>query len=219
MQETSSPGRDHHALAARFVSQRIHRLTNAGNESATKASLAKLRRGAGKEPGSLPELFSETLFGMPEALAGTGPEPSRGEWAIHIALTLFALHQQGKDIKTKPMHQTGQRLGSAMRILARKPEDESRVKRRFDQVLTADSPEELAHHLRGLVQLLKAADIPLDYASLATDLYFMQVQTARDGVRLRWGRDYYASTFTDGSDLNQETKETTEGEKENHENQ
>ena len=106
-----------------------------------------------------------------------------------------------------------------MRILARKPEDESRVKRRFDQVLTADSPEELAHHLRGLVQLLKAADIPLDYASLAMDLYFMQVQRARDGVRLRWGRDYYASTFTDGSDLNQVTKETTEGEKENHENQ
>ncbi len=213
MQQYTPRERGNPSLAAAFVKRKIHRLTGSGNEAAVRASLARLRRGIGKEPGSLPDLWEETLSGMPEPLAGAGAQPSYGEWAIHIALTLFALHQQGKDLKRKTMHQDGQRLGMAVRRLIQSPDEETRVKRRFDLVVTADSPEEISHHLRGVVQLLKASDIPLDYAALTRDLYLMQFPEARDGVRLGWGRDFYAGTFA----KNTETEESTEGESENNE--
>ena len=203
--------------AAWFTRQRITRMQNAGNDSLIRASLARLRRGIGKEPGSLPELWGETLEGLPADLAGQSGRPSTGEWAVYIALTLYALHQQGKDIKKECMHQEGQRLGLALRKLIHDEEDEQRIKRRFDQVVTADSPQELSHYLRTLVQLLKAGDVPLDYGSLASDLYLTQIPDARDGIRLQWGRDFYRVTFTKDLDETQDLdQENTEGE-ENHE--
>jgi len=171
-----------------FVKQKIIQLSESRNESAVKATLAKLRRGIGKEPGSMPELWEITFDGLPEALAGKGDSPSRGERAVHTALTLFALHQQGKE---KLMSADGNSLGISMRKLIKDDEEEKRIKRRFDAAATSASVEEFSHHLRGLVQLLKAADIPLDYPALTEDLYWFQFAEQRDAVRLRWGRDFY----------------------------
>ena len=70
-------------------------------------------------------------------------------------------------------------------------EDEKRIKRRFDAAATSDSLDEISHHLRGLIQLLKDKDITLDYPALTEDLYWFQFPEARDSVRLRWGRDFY----------------------------
>jgi len=173
-----------------FVGHRIEALTR-GGESATRASLAMLRRGIGRSPGSTPELWSATFGGLPEDLMGTGSSPTRAEWAVHTALTLYALHQQGKSPRERPMHQEGRRLGMAVRELVRSDKDEERVKRRFDAVATSDGLMELSNHLRGLVQLLKSEEIPLDYAQLAEDLYRYQFPDARNSVRLNWGRDFY----------------------------
>jgi CRISPR system Cascade subunit CasB len=177
--------------ARAFVKRKICQLSQSGNESMTKAALARLRRGVGKAPGSIPELWAQTLEGLPEALAGSGSEPSRGEWAVHTALTLYALHQQGKDIKTKCMSKEGETFGISLRGLIKTEEDELRVKRRFDAAATADGLDEFSHHLRGLVQLLKAEDIPLDYPALTEDLFWFQFPSIRDSVKLRWGRDFY----------------------------
>ena len=59
-----------------------------------------------------------------------------------------------------------------------------------------------------LAELLRAAkpdSIPLDYPQLAEDLYQYQVVDGAPNVRLRWGRDLYASP----------TEKTKENEKEN----
>lgn len=206
------------AQVGSYVQQKIYQLSESNNASLTRATLARLRRGIGKPPGSLPDLWGEVFLGMGENLAGKGMQPSYAEWAIYLSITLFALHQQSKDIKDHPMHLPSQRLGHAVRKLVHSAEDETRVKRRFDQVVTADSPEEIAHHLRGVIQLLRAQDVPLDYASLASDLYLMQIPEARDGVRLRWGRDYYASTFAKPDHDQKDTQaEKTEGETQNEE--
>lgn len=180
---------DNGALAGAFVGHKIKELARQ-NDSSTKATLAKLRRGIGRVPGSVPELWQATMEGLPEALCGTG-DPTIGEWAVHTSLTLFALHQQGKDIKSQCMSREGTSLGMAVRGLVKNDDDMARVKRRFDAAATADSPTEFAHHLRGLVQLLKSEDIPLDYAALTRDLYWFQIPQARDRVRLNWGRDFY----------------------------
>lgn len=82
---------------------------------------------------------------------------------------------------------------------------ESSVLRRFNALATADSIPEVSHHLRGMIQLLRREGIPLDYPQLAEDLYQYQFVDGAPNVRLRWGRDLYASP----------TEKTKENEKEN----
>ena len=56
---------------------------------------------------------------------------------------------------------------------------------------SSQSVDELAHHLRVMVQLFKQASVPLDYAMLAEDIYRFEMDSERDRVRLSWGQDYY----------------------------
>lgn len=178
-------------LVKTFVKRRIAELTNSENEAAVRAKLANLRRGIGKAPGSLPKLWDVTLEGMPEVLYSRDGTPTQAEWAVYTALTLFALHQQGRAIKQEPMSMENMPLGAAVHRLVRSEEDIARVKRRFDAAVTAEDIDEFVYHLRGIVQLLKSEGIPLDYPALAAELYFFQFDGARDKVRLRWGQDFF----------------------------
>lgn len=182
---------DQSLLIKNYVKQKISSIAGNNNESAVRTILANLRRGIGESPGSIPALWEITFNGFPEALRGKDDSPSKGEWAIHTALTLYALHQQGKSIKHSPMNQDGISLGTSLRRLISNDDDEKRVKRRFDAAATSDSLEEISHHLRGLVNLLKSQDVPLDYSSLASELYWFQNPDYRDSVRLGWGREFY----------------------------
>lgn len=184
----------------RLTQQKVERLLT--EDAWSRAMLAKLRRGIGKQPGELPELFEILFSDMPEELYGQGDEPSYAEWAIYTSLTLFALHQQGKD-KDRPMSaggkiegkNTGNSLGAAVGCLVKQDrEREPAIKRRFDAVLTASEFTEFAHHARGLIQLLRGVDITLDYPRFAVDLYWYQFDEIRNRIRLRWGEDYYRIT-------------------------
>ena len=84
-------------------------------ENQRRAELAKLRRGIGHAPGELPELWGGLLQGMPASFYGTNG-PSHEEWAVYLALTLYALHQQSNDIVC--VSQPGCTLGRAVRRLA-----------------------------------------------------------------------------------------------------
>ena len=143
---------------------------------------------------------------MPESFQGRSA-PSAAEWAVYLALTLYAMHQQGND---RPMNCPGNTLGRAVRQLAERNSagqdwTEASVLRRFNALATADSMPEVSHHLRGMIQLLRREEIPLDYPQLAEDLYQYQFVDGAPNVRLRWGRDLYASP----------TEKTKENEKEN----
>lgn len=163
----------------------------------SRAMMAKLRRGIGKQPGELPELFEILLGDMPDELYGKGDDPSYSEWAIYTALTLFALHQQGKEhpmsVGGKPDNKyAGNSLGAAVGYLVKQDrEREPAIKRRFDAVATSNEFTELAHHARSLIQLLKAGDVSLDYPHFAEDLFWYQFDEKRNKVRLHWGEDYY----------------------------
>ena len=174
-----------------YVKYQISRLSGSSNEAAVRATLARMRRGIGNKPGSIPALWDVTLNGLDESLTSKAGEPTMGEWAVHTALTLYALHQQGKDIQQNAMSKDKNTLGISLRKLIQNEEDEKRIKRRFDAAATSDSLEEFSHHLRGLIQLLKTQDIPLDYPALAEDLYWFQLSEVRDSIKLRWGRDFY----------------------------
>jgi CRISPR system Cascade subunit CasB len=116
-------------------------------------------------------------------------------------MTLYALHQQSK---TTAMHEAavagraGNSLGTAVARLLRTADDPSRrrdpdrvasLRRRFNALVTASTTAELVHHLRGLVQQLRAHDISLGYGRLAADLVAFQNPNRVDVVRRRWARD------------------------------
>lgn len=174
-----------------------------------RAELAQLRRGVGHAPGEIPELWGSFLSEMPEELQGI-KTASHAEWAIYMALTYYALHQQGNEVN---MNREGYGLGRAVRELAERNTsvqdwESSSVLRRFNALATARDIHEISHHLRGLIQLLRSAKgggIPLDYPRLATELYGLQCDRAESlhlsaDIKLRWGQDLYRNRNKEASE-------------------
>lgn len=181
---------------AQFTARKLKQLKSQAGESAFRSTLAHLRRGVGYVPGEMPQLWGFFLDGMPEGWMGDR-KPSRAEWAVYTALTLFALHQQGQDPEKEWMSQSEATLGKSAARLIGSEEDEGRISRRFYALATAASMEELSHHMRGMVQLLRSKGIPLDYPALAEDLFWYQQPNFQAQVRLRWGQDFYRRTLTE----------------------
>lgn len=163
-------------------------------ENTCRAQLAELRRGVGRIPGDIPALWGMIFTDLPEEFYSKNSDPSAAEWAIYLALTMFACHQQGHDFKTEWMYAEGIRFGTAVRKLAPMNEDTDedlkRIRNRFNRIITAADMPELAHHLHSMVSLLRGNAIPLDYTDLAIDLYRYHFHAARAGVRLKWGQDF-----------------------------
>ena len=82
------------SVISQYVFNQINSILEQKNNSGGRARLARLRRGIGKAPGELPELWGEFLNGLPEELFRKNEALKNAEWAIYISLTLFALHQQ-----------------------------------------------------------------------------------------------------------------------------
>lgn len=180
-----------------YTTAKIARILGNHDQGAQKAQLAELRRGVGKEPGDMPALWGAFLEGIPEELVSVSGTASPAEWSIYTALTLFALHQQGHDPNTDPMHQKGNSFGRAVAGIATSEDEEKRILRRFNMIATSTERTETAHHLRGMIQLLGAAGISLDYGALAEDLYWYQFLNSQAKVRLRWGQDFYMNRKDD----------------------
>lgn len=153
-----------------YVYGQITLLADNMKNSGGKAMLAKLRRGAGKTPGELPELWGLFLNNIPDEMMSKNGEPTRAEWAIYLSLTLFALHQQGN---SDSVHAEKISLGKAAALLMNEPTDDERerILRRFGPVVTAKDMSELSHHMRCLIELIRSKGIKLDYVMLAKDIY------------------------------------------------
>ena len=174
----------------KYVYGQIALLTENMKYSGGKAMLANLRRGAGKTPGELPELWGIFLNGIPGEMLSRNGEPTKEEWAIYISLTLYALHQQGN---SESIHKDGIGFGKAAAMLMNEQTDKERerVLRRFGPAVTANDMYELSHHMRCLIELMRNKGIKLDYAMLAKDIYDFQFSEGKKKVQLRWGQDFY----------------------------
>jgi len=162
-----------------FVSRKIAMLDR--EEPYSKAACAKLRRAIGKLPKETPDVWDITLHGAP------GDEKSAK--AIHTCLALYALHRQGK---TESMSDNETGFGSAIsKLVAINPENEIAIRRRFNAVATSSEFAELAHHARGLIQLLKSNEIKMDYPRFAGELYNFQFVERANDIRFKWGKEFY----------------------------
>jgi CRISPR type I-E-associated protein CasB/Cse2 len=186
----------------------------------SERGLRALREGLGREPGTVAGMRYLHRVELTDT-ARAGDLLPRTYLAEHAALTLFGLHQHGA---AQPVHRPGVGLGTACRTLrahlaaeadtppGRRPaaagEDgvAGPVRRRLAAAATALDLEELVHHLRGLVPLLRRADVGLDYTRLHRDL--CDWQTERHGRVLRaWGLQY-TDPITGGEDDRPSDRET-----------
>ncbi len=159
--------------------------------AAVAGALAALRSGQGRPAGSVPGMWRYYT-----TLSADGRQTSRLD-AEHIALSLWAAHQQGRSPRTDPMHRPAIGLGAGLAALHRSGRySQAAVDRRVSAAATASSRAELAQHLRGLVQQLRVIGQPLDYDRLVADLGFWDNPEGRARVQRRWGGGYFASPGT-----------------------
>ncbi|MFF9204514.1 type I-E CRISPR-associated protein Cse2/CasB [Streptomyces sp. NPDC014986] len=168
------------------------------DRSPAVAALARLRRGAGREAGEVPDLWSlidtDPLHTSAEGTRSLSEqELVRAENALHAALTLWAFHQQSRGVPVHRRH-TRERpggLGAAVRRLMPADGVDEPVRKRLVRAGTAPDLVTLAQRLRDIVALLRRDDIPLDYALLAGQLYLWQWPDGPAAVRRRWGRSFH----------------------------
>ncbi|CAL9573646.1 type I-E CRISPR-associated protein Cse2/CasB [Streptomyces sp. enrichment culture] len=162
------------------------------------AALARLRRGAGREAGELPDLWSlidlGPLHDPQDGVRRLGElELERAENAVHAALTLWAFHQQSRGDGMHRRHSderpTG--LGAAVRRLMPTDGVDEPVRKRLVRAGTAPDLVTLTRRLRDLVSLLRRDNIPLDYGLLAAQLYTWQWPDGPTAVRGAWGRSFH----------------------------
>ncbi|MFI1956016.1 type I-E CRISPR-associated protein Cse2/CasB [Streptomyces xinghaiensis] len=214
---------------------------------AAVAAVARLRREAGRDAYASPtgwglddletltEIREERRQEEEEHREGQAPprryfSPYAREWeerrqeredkAVHLAVTLWALHQQS--LRDEPMHVPGWPLGRAVRRLAqgktgtqdldqaqengagpagdgteREPEPEpveevsQTIRKRFVRIGTSTDVDVLGTRLREMVLLLRASRIPLDYERLADQICRWQDEEHQDDVRRGWGREFH----------------------------
>lgn len=176
---------------AEFVRRKIHWLDQVdGGNADARAALATLRRGLGKSPAEIPEVWAVTMT-WENADGADAASDSRADWAVHTALTLYARHRQGKN---GSMNDDGSSFGAAMGALRRHDADKAQsVVRRFNAAVTSEDLAEFSRHALGAVQLLRAADFAakIDYPAFAADLFVYQFPALRDDIVLKWGRDFW----------------------------
>ncbi|MEU5002052.1 type I-E CRISPR-associated protein Cse2/CasB [Streptomyces sp. NPDC021622] len=177
-----------------LVDDQIRRLQQGylADRSAAVATLARLRRGAGRAPMAVPDLWGlidlSELSADPQ-LAGEDAQV-RAQNAAYAALTLWALHQQSRQ---KPMHRRdGLGLGGAVRRLMPGNDIDEPVRKRFVRAGAAPTWDALTVRLREVVTLLRREEITLDYALLADQLHTWQHPHRRAAVRDAWGRSFHA---------------------------
>ncbi|GAA4898990.1 type I-E CRISPR-associated protein Cse2/CasB [Streptomonospora salina] len=181
-----------------FVDERVREIQYGylQDRSDAVATLAQLRRGAGKTVAEVPELWGLTLDDrfytraprVPDA--DTGGDPA--EEAAHVALTLYGVHQQSR--REDRMHQRGRDLGGAVRRLMPPGDIDEPVRRRFVQAGTAHDLPSLAYRLREIVVLLRREAVALDYGLLADRIHRFQQPGGRTTVRAAWGRAFHAAS-------------------------
>lgn len=189
-----------------LVNGRVETLQNAVVVSGApwgRAVLANLRKATQREPGSMQEIWDWTQCPADEYFSD---EPTKEEWAVHGAMCLYAVHQQGQGQK---INRSGQGLGGAVRQLAGDDtRPDSPLRRRFARVMTAASINEALYHLRGLISQFRSAQPPIgvDYGMLADDLYSLQFPDGPAKVRLRWSRQYYRTPEVGPKNTKEESK-------------
>ncbi|MFG6303148.1 type I-E CRISPR-associated protein Cse2/CasB [Corynebacterium hesseae] len=180
----------------------ILRSPNHSQSAQARATLARLRKYASVPLNDQPLALEEVLLSLHPPLSekelGRGNAPSASESAAFHALVMFGIHMQSA---TTDAHVEGQSFARACGRFFAQSESQS-TKPRFDAMLVSRDEASRLIHIRSLITLLRGAKIGFDYGQFAQDLRILSARTStqadqnrRQGVLLRWGRDFAAGAF------------------------
>lgn len=154
-----------------------------------RGTLAALRRGLLLEPHQFYELFRVVPAWVVE-----GKSRAEVERQLMVA-ALFAFHRG--TFATEQLEERWRNLGESLRELARRravPDEDGKweipeaLKRRMDALLAAHS-DDLFSHLRQMIRMLAAEDIPVDWDALLSDIRRWDSEDRR--VQWGWSRSFY----------------------------
>jgi CRISPR system Cascade subunit CasB len=141
------------------------------------ATLAALRRGVGRQPGTVPEMHQYVVPWLPESA------PPWVRDAHYLVASLFAYH--GASVREGNM-------GDHFRALVRFGESRDAVERRFSSLLGVDQ-EELYLHLWKNVAYLKGKGIGINWRQL---LYDAMYWGHSDGfVQEQWAAAFWSRRY------------------------
>lgn len=176
------------------VSRIIIQLESVRESSSGKAALANLRNSIGRPLSQTIDIWPIIFDQIPESFLGRDGKLTNEEKAILTTLQMYALHQQGRDDSVNRKSEKGQwnNIGMSLKSL-RIESDTVSIDRRFNMMITSSTFEELTHHLRQLVRILKSKDpkATIDYARLGDDLYWY-LRDEDEKIRLKWAKAFYS---------------------------
>lgn len=133
--------------------------------------------------------------------------PTITETAIYTALCCYAIFQQGTDqkvfgsIQEEDEAERGQKLFSALRKISNltsKMDEATKTSldKRVDMTLAMSNPTSVINSVVHLLRILKSKNnnvqVKVDFAQLASDLFFIQLnRTNARKTSLKWGQEYY----------------------------
>nr|WP_072536946.1 type I-E CRISPR-associated protein Cse2/CasB [Anaerococcus mediterraneensis] len=184
----------------------LRKLDNTRDRPSTKGLLANIRNSINKDSSFNMDVLAFVFEKIPEEFLGFGKDLNDYEKAILTAVQMYALHQQARtDSVLKLDYKEGDRrqnLGDSLNSMRKNNDDDKAIDRRFNAMVTSSNFDELSHHLRQMIKLLKAkSDAKVDYASLADDLYWF-LKNQRQGIKIKWSRSYYKSNKKEGENNN-----------------
>ena len=182
-----------------------------------RGALAALRRGLGKPPGTAREMDRHVLPYVPSESGLPTSVREKQENAYYLVGALFAFWYQGKiDLAGNPP----KNLGASLHALveqevkngAERDKAEDRTEKRLVALLNCHR-DDLPDHLRHVISLLKAKDVPIDWPQLLNDVQNWQ-RESRD-VQRAWARWFWREIRTKENETgNSEHQPENEGKKE-----
>lgn len=163
-----------------------------------RAALAALRTGLGKPPGAAPLMLPHIA---PHLKTDSGADVE----AAFLTAALFATHHEHASVGS-----LGASLWHATQS-DRNPKGkhgQPGVEARLAAALDA-APEDLPHHLRGLVSLCESAGVPIDWYRLHADLrgLFWQDEEQMLRIRTRWAREFWGGPIKKNNESNTPSSE------------
>lgn len=169
--------------------QIIKELYNDGNVN--KRILANVRVAPSMSSTKARALWPLMMKYMDKEWLSTTGVPTKNENAIYSAIRMYALYQQGQD---NLVDGTEKQFFEALRELRNGDEDQQiALDRRVEAILSATEFSSLMKDLVQIQGIMKSRyNEKIDYAKLANDLYWFQVNfESMNRVKLVWGQMYF----------------------------
>ncbi|MGI6689347.1 MAG: type I-E CRISPR-associated protein Cse2/CasB [Christensenellales bacterium] len=195
------------ATVRSVTNQIVFKLDQTLETPSGKAMLANLRNSIGKPLTESIAIWPLMFEHLPEEFLSRSQSLSKKEKAILNSLQLYALYRQGKKAPASQgaKEERPSNIGRSLNAL-RTGDNTVSTDRRFNALVTAATYDELSHHLRQMINLLKAktsGETGIDFGKLAQDLYGFL--TGKDeSIRLNWARAYYRSYSKGGKENDQQ---------------